>query len=190
MPGSLLMKMMPVVMVFAVVGMISMMFVRWAEHGRNPLFMMFPMMMLMSMFGMFAGAAGAAERRGRVERRAQRLLSVPADVRDEVHETGAAQRDALEWSHPEPAALLGVVGSRRMWERRRGDSDFGHVRVGVGTQRLATRLMPPETGPLEDIEPVSAVALRRFVRTHSVVHGLPTAVSLRGFPAINIGGCP
>ena len=34
------------------------------------------------------------------------------------------------------------------------------------------------------------VALRRFVRTHSVVHGMPTAVSLRGFPAVAIGGSP
>ncbi|WP_374693994.1 type VII secretion protein EccCa [Gordonia rubripertincta] len=190
-PGSLLMKMMPVVMVCAVVGMISMMFVTGGRNVlSNPLFMMFPMMMLMSMFGMYAGAGnrGGGKRAAELNEERKDYFRYLCQVRDEVHETGAAQRDALEWSHPEPAALLAVVGGRRMWERRRGDSDFGHVRVGVGSQRLATRLMPPETGPLEDIEPVSAVALRRFVRTHSVVHGLPTAVSLRGFPAINIEG--
>lgn len=190
-PGSLLMKMMPVVMVFAVVGMISMMFVTGGRNMlSNPLFMMFPMMMLMSMFGMYAGAGnrGGGKRAAELNEERKDYFRYLCQVRDDVHETGAAQRDALEWSHPEPAALLGVVGGRRMWERRRGDGDFGHVRVGVGSQRLATRLMPPETGPLEDIEPVSAVALRRFVRTHSVVHGLPTAVSLRGFPAVNIEG--
>ena len=32
------------------------------------------------------------------------------------------------------------------------------------------------------------VALRRFVRTHSVVHRLPTAISLRGFPAVVVEG--
>lgn len=32
------------------------------------------------------------------------------------------------------------------------------------------------------------MALRRFVRTHAVVHSLPTAVSLRSFPAINLEG--
>ena len=75
-----------------------------------------------------------------------------------------------------------------MWERRPNDPDFCHVRVGSGSHRLATRLARPETGPLEDLEPVSTVALRRFVRTHSVVHALPTAVSLRAFPAINFDG--
>ncbi|PVY31432.1 S-DNA-T family DNA segregation ATPase FtsK/SpoIIIE [Williamsia muralis] len=189
-PGSLLMKMMPVVMVVAVVGMISMMVVTGGRNMlSNPLFMMFPMMMLMSMFGMYAGSGNrGGKRAAELNEERKDYFRYLCQVRDEVHDTGAAQREALEWSHPEPAALLGVVGGRRMWERRRADSDFGHVRVGVGSQRLATRLMPPETGPLEDIEPVSAVALRRFVRTHSVVHGLPTAVSLRGFPAINIEG--
>ena len=70
----------------------------------------------------------------------------------------------------------------------KGLDSFGHVRLGVGSQRLATRLMPPETGPLEDLEPVSTVALRRFVRTHAVVHALTTAVSLRSFPAISVDG--
>ena len=57
-----------------------------------------------------------------------------------------------------------------------------------GRTGLATRLMAPETGPPEDLEPVSTVALRRFVKTHSVVHALPTAVSLRAFPAITFEG--
>jgi S-DNA-T family DNA segregation ATPase FtsK/SpoIIIE len=98
------------------------------------------------------------------------------------------QLESLTWSHPAPVDLESMVGSRRMWERRPNDPDFGHVRVGVGSHRLATKLARPETGPLEDLEPVSTVALRRFVRTHSVVHQLPTAVSLRAFPAINIEG--
>ena len=75
-----------------------------------------------------------------------------------------------------------------MWERRPSDQDFCHVRVGIGTHRLATRLLAPETGPPEDLEPVSTVALRRFVKTHSVVHALPTAVSLRAFPTITFEG--
>ncbi|NED66294.1 hypothetical protein G3I15_35745, partial [Streptomyces sp. SID10244] len=63
-PGNMLTKMLPVVMVVAVVGMIAMMF---ATGGRNilsnPLFMMFPLMMLMSMFGMFAaGGRGGGKR--------------------------------------------------------------------------------------------------------------------------------
>ena len=75
-----------------------------------------------------------------------------------------------------------------MWERRPSDQDFCHVRVGIGTHRLATRFLAPETGPPEDLEPVSTVALRRFVKTRSVVHALPTAVSLRAFPSITFEG--
>ncbi|GAA3726632.1 type VII secretion protein EccCa [Gordonia hankookensis] len=189
-PGNMLTKMLPVVMVVAVVGMIAMMF---ATGGRNilsnPLFMMFPLMMLMSMFGMFAaGGRGGGKRAAELNEERKDYFRYLGQTRTQVLETVDAQRAALTWSHPDPVALLDIVGSRRMWERRPSDSDFAHVRVGVGSQRLATRLMPPETGPLEDIEPVSMVALRRFVRTHSVVHRLPTAISLRGFPAVNIEG--
>ncbi|WP_124707756.1 type VII secretion protein EccCa [Gordonia insulae] len=189
-PGNMLMKLLPVVMVVAVVGMIAMMF---ATGGRNilanPLFMMFPLMMLMSMFGMFAaGGRGGGKRAAELNEERKDYFRYLGQTRAQVLETVDAQRAALSWSHPDPAALLEIVGTRRMWERRPTDSDFAHVRVGVGSQRLATRLMPPETGPLEDIEPVSMVALRRFVRTHSVVHRLPTSISLRGFPAVNIEG--
>ena len=92
-------------------------------------------------------------------------------------EPSRTRRPAHRWSAP---AGCGSAGPN--------DPDFGHVRIGVGSHRIATKLARPETGPLEDLEPVSTVALRRFVRTHSVVHGLPTAISLRAFPAINIEG--
>ncbi|GGN85989.1 type VII secretion protein EccCa [Nocardia rhizosphaerihabitans] len=188
-PAPLMMKLMPVIMVVAVVGMIAMM----ASMGRsllsNPMSMMFPMMMLMSMVGMMAGMRGGGPKRA-VELNEERkdYFRYLDQVRKDVRNTGSKQLETLGWSHPEPADLASLIGSRRMWERRPSDPDFGHVRVGVGSHRLATKLARPETGPLEDLEPVSTVALRRFVRTHSVVHELPTAVSLRAFPAINIGG--
>ncbi len=189
-PGGMMMKMLPIVMILAVVGMIAMMF---AVGGRslltNPMMLMFPMILIMSTVGMFMGGGrSGGKKAAELNEERKDYFRYLAQLRDDVQATGATQRQALEWSHPEPKALQGVVGGRRMWERRPGDHDFGHVRVGVGSQRLASRLMPPETGPLEDLEPVSTVALRRFVRTYSVVHRLPTAVSLRGFPAISIEG--
>ena len=189
-PGGLLMKLLPVVMVVAVVGMVALMVVTGGRNIlTNPLFMMFPLMMLMSMFGMFAaGGRGGGKRAGELNEERKDYFRYLGQLRGQVFETVDNQRAARTWSHPDPRALLDVIGSRRMWERRPSDADFAHVRVGVGVQRLATRLMPPETGPLEDIEPVSMVALRRFVRTHSAVYRLPTSISLRGFPAINIEG--
>lgn len=189
-PGNLLMRLLPFVMIVAVIGMIALMVtVGGRDLMKNPMFLIFPMMMVMSMAGMFMGG-GTRSGKAAAELNEERkdYFSYLANLRDDADLTGAGQRTALEWSHPDPRALADVVGTRRMWERRPTDNDFCHVRVGIGTHRLATRLLAPETGPPEDLEPVSTVALRRFVKTHSVVHALPTAVSLRAFPAITFEG--
>ncbi|MEE6179146.1 type VII secretion protein EccCa [Mycobacterium sp. 050134] len=191
-PGNLLTKLMPLMMVVASVGMIALMItVGGRDVTRNPTFLIFPMMMVMSMAGMFMGGGGA----GRAGKAAAELdeerkdfFTYLAGLREDAETTGDAQRAALEWSHPDPRTLIDIAGTRRMWERRPTDNDFCHVRVGVGTHRLATRLTAPETGPPEDLEPVSTNALRRFVSTHSVVHSLPTAVSLRAFPTVTLQG--
>ncbi|WP_459549329.1 type VII secretion protein EccCa [Nocardia sp. X0981] len=188
-PTGLLMKLMPIVMVVAVVGMIAMMVMMGRSLLANPFMMMFPLMMLMSMVGMMMGyRGGGTKKAAELNEERKDYFRYLGQIRKDVRKTGRSQLEALIWSHPEPADLQSIVGTRRMWERRPNDPDFGHVRVGVGSHRLATKLARPETGPLEDLEPVSTVALRRFVRTHSVVHNLPTAVSLRAFPAINIEG--
>lgn len=191
-PPSLLVRLMPLVMVVAVVGMLAMMVMMGRNLLANPFMMMFPMMMLMSMVGMMAGVRGSGgpKRAGELNEERKDYFRYLDQIRREVRKTGLSQLESLLWSHPDPADLQALVGTRRMWERRPNDPDFGHVRVGVGSHRLATRLGRPETGPLEDLEPVATVALRRFVRTHSVVHQLPTAISLRSFPAINIEGDP
>ncbi|MBD0020450.1 type VII secretion protein EccCa [Gordonia pseudamarae] len=190
-PGNLLTRLLPVVMVVAVIGMVGLMFVTGGRQMMsNPLFLMFPMMMLMSMVGMFAsGRSGnGGKRAAELNEERKDYFRYLGQLRRQVRDSALEQRDALAWSHSDPAAAHDLIGSRRMWERRSGDNDFAHVRIGVGAHRLAVRLMPPEVGPIEDLEPVSMVALRRFVRTHSVVHGMPTAISLRGFPAVAVGG--
>ncbi|HET6734478.1 type VII secretion protein EccCa [Mycobacterium sp.] len=188
-PTNLFIKLMPFVMIVAVVGMIALMItVGGRDMARNPMFLLFPMMMIMSMAGMFMGGGRTGKAAAELNEERKDYFSYLANLREEADTTGEEQRTALEWSHPDPRALADVVGTRRMWERRPTDADYCHVRVGIGTHRLATRLMAPETGPPEDLEPVSTVALRRFVKTHSVVHALPTAVSLRAFPTITFEG--
>ncbi|MGF6887272.1 S-DNA-T family DNA segregation ATPase FtsK/SpoIIIE [Nocardia sp. GAS34] len=189
-PGPLIARIMPVVMIVAVVGMMAMFATQGKSLLGNPMMMMFPMMMMMSMVGMVMGFSrgGGNKSAGELNEERKDYFRYLDQIRRDVRRTGLKQLESLTWSHPEPVDLESMVGSRRMWERRPNDPDFGHVRVGVGSHRLATKLARPETGPIEDLEPVSTVALRRFVRTHSVVHQLPTAVSLRAFPAINIEG--
>ena len=109
-----------------------------------------------------------------------------AGLRRRVRETVARQRAGQYYRHPDPAQLWSTVASHRIWERRATDPDFGVVRIGLGPQTLATPLVPPVTRPLEDLEPMTAGALRRFLDAYSVVADLPVAVSLRGFARIHV----
>jgi S-DNA-T family DNA segregation ATPase FtsK/SpoIIIE len=109
-------------------------------------------------------------------------------TRTEVRRTAKAQREALEWNAPDPHALWVVAESRRLWERRGTDTDFGVIRVGAGSRYLATALVPGESAPVEDLDPLSSAALRRFVDAYAVVPDLPVQVALRRFAAITIAG--
>ncbi|WP_350279200.1 type VII secretion protein EccCa [Kribbella sp. HUAS MG21] len=98
------------------------------------------------------------------------------------------QRDALAYLHPQPDSLWSLAGSYRLWERRQDDPDFGATRIGVGPQHPATAVVPPDTQPLERLEPLSALALRRFVSTYAAVPGLPLAIAITGFGRIYLPG--
>ncbi|MGA4785923.1 type VII secretion protein EccCa [Nocardia sp. AB354] len=187
-PGSLLGKLMPVVMVVGMVGMMAIMFTRGGGIASNPMSMMFPMMMVFSMVGMFAGQGGKGQKAAEANEDRKDYLRYLDQVRKDVDETASQQRAAVEWSHPEPGLVWMLAGTSRMWERRPGDKDFCHARIGLGGQRLATRLVSPETGPVEELEPIAAVSLRRFVRTHSTVPDLPTAIAVKGFATIQLNG--
>ena len=130
--------------------------------------------MLMGTVGMMAGGGGA-RRRKKAEMNEDRkdYLRYLGQMRERAREATNEQRAAREWVHPDPQALWSMATSRRMWERRPTDPDFMHLRVGRGSQRLDTRLVPPQTGPVDELEPIATLALRRFVRAHSIVPDLP-----------------
>ncbi|MFD6391334.1 type VII secretion protein EccCa [Nocardia sp. NPDC060259] len=187
-PGNLLMKLMPVVMVVGMVGMMALMFTQGGDMMRNPMSMMFPLMMIMSMVTMFGQGSGKGAKAAEANEDRKDYLRYLDQVRKDVDETAKQQRAAVEWSHPEPGLIWMLAGTSRMWERRSGDKDFCHARIGLGGQRLATRLVAPETGPVEELEPIAAVSLRRFVRAHSTVPDLPTAIAVKGFGTIALDG--
>ncbi|GAA1597800.1 type VII secretion protein EccCa [Actinoplanes couchii] len=139
--------------------------------------------MMMTSFG----AQGAPRKAEMMSARREYLRHL-ASLRKRVRETARMQRVGLLYRHPDPERLWSTVGSHRVWERRAGDPDFGVVRVGVGPQTLATPLVPPVTRPLDELEPMTAGALRRFLDAYSVVPDLPVAMSLRGFSRIYVRG--
>ncbi len=111
-----------------------------------------------------------------------------AQHRVRVGRTARRQRTALWYLHPDPATLWSVAASYRLWERRASDQDFGVARIGLGQQSIATTLIAPDTKPLEQLEPLSALALRRFITTYSELPDLPLAMAVNGFARIHVRG--
>jgi len=148
----------------------------------NPTAWLFGGMFAISTLGMMAGGTGrgAGARRAEADEDRRDYLRYLEQQRRRVRAVAAQQRAALEWLHPEPAAWPSVLDAGRLWERRASEDDFGRLRIGLAAQGLATRLVPPQTGPVDALEPVTALALRRFLRAHSVVEELPVALGLRG----------
>ena len=151
--------------------------------------------MAVGMGGMMIGQIGRGKGERKIKLNGQRrdYLRYLGQVRSKVRRAAAAQREALEWVSPDPRALPALLIDpelRRIWERRPSGDDFANVRVGTGTHRLAVRLVAPETKPVEDLDPLCAGALRRFVRAHGSVPGLPVGISLRSFARIAPAGDP
>ncbi|WP_328615609.1 type VII secretion protein EccCa [Amycolatopsis sp. NBC_00355] len=144
-------------------------------------------MMAMSV-GQLTRAVGERKRKMRAERRD--YLRYIAQVRTRARATAEQQRRAVAWNNPSPDSLWSLSMGRRLWERRVSHDDFGRVRIGLGSQQSALELVPPVTKPIEDLEPLSAISLRRFTETYRSLSGIPTAVGLRSFTSVEFDGDP
>nr|WP_202420490.1 type VII secretion protein EccCa [Actinomadura rayongensis] len=160
--------------------------------GGNPIMWVASGLFVLSMVGMGFGqmGQGAGERKQRLNGARRDYYRYLDQMRAKVRTAAAQQRAALEWTGPNPRTLWSVAMSHRLWERRPADEDFGQVRIGRGRQRLALELVAPETKPIEDLEPMCAGALRRFLSAHATVPDLPIAVALPAFARLLPTGDP
>jgi ESX secretion system protein EccC len=142
----------------------------------------------LGMVGMVFTQSASGKGKREMIRERRRYLRQLSQQRTQVQRTIAQQRRATFYRHPDPDTLWGIPVSARLWERRRGDVDFAQLRIGLGPQELATPLRPPEGKPLEDLEPMCALALRRFITTYAVVPDLPIVMALNGFSSIYLRG--
>ncbi|MFG2367998.1 type VII secretion protein EccCa [Streptomyces mirabilis] len=148
--------------------------------------------------GMMVLAAGAmmvgqvmrkgSDRKQRLRGERRDYLRYLSQTRRKVHRAVIEQQRALAWRHPAPETLRSMVRTTRLWERRPKDDDFAEVRIAVGDQQLGMRLTPLSTKPVEDLDPLSAHALRRFVRAYSTVPDQPIALYLRSWSSVLLRG--
>jgi S-DNA-T family DNA segregation ATPase FtsK/SpoIIIE len=139
--------------------------------------------MLGSQFMFSGGQSKQAMRAAR-----QEYLRYLAQQRAKVRRTIDRQRTALHYRYPDPGSLWSIPDGPRLWERRPSDADFGMVRIGLGPAEIATPLIPPQTKPLDQLEPMCAAALRRFITTYAVVPDLPVVMALDGFSRVHLRG--
>ncbi|TDU03893.1 S-DNA-T family DNA segregation ATPase FtsK/SpoIIIE [Streptomyces sp. 846.5] len=173
-----------------------------ATAGSAAFFFMPGMQMMMKVMGglmvastvAMAVAQVSSQRKGgggEMEDARRDYLKYLAQLRKQVRRTAADQRDAQLYLHPAPDQLWAVVAEgRRLWERRASDSDFAQIRLGTGPQQLATRLVPPQTAPVDELEPLTAEAMKSFLAAHGTLPDLPLAVSLRAFYHLSVSGDP
>jgi S-DNA-T family DNA segregation ATPase FtsK/SpoIIIE len=147
---------------------------------------------------MMVGAAGAmllgnsmrrsGERKQKLKGARRDYLRYLTQTRRKVRKAVSDQQKSLAWRHPAPQTLWSMVGTTRMWERRPTDPDFAEARLAIGEQKLGLRLSPMSTKPVEDLEPLTAHALRSFIRAYATVPEQPTAVYLRSWARLLIRG--
>jgi len=116
-------------------------------------------------------------------------LSYLAGLREDVRTAAGRQRLNAEWHMPSPPALAVVAEEgTRVWERRVGDPDLLHVRIGTAQAPLSVTIEEAEPEPNAQPDPVAASAAHRFVTTHSVQTDLPSRLDLTSTSRVEIAG--
>jgi ESX secretion system protein EccC len=187
-PPSLLRRALPYLIVLLIVGMIVAL-VATGMKLISPTTLFFPFVLLLAATALYRGNDNKMRTEEVDAERADylRYLSV---VRDNVRAQADAQRASLEWSHPEPAALVEIPGSRRQWERDPHDSDFLVVRAGLHDVALETSLRVKDAAADIDLEPVSYSALRGLLDTQQTLHEAPVGIDFTKVSRITVSGDP
>ena len=129
------------------------------------------------------------QRSGKVAGGRREYLRYLSGIRGVVREAADQQRRSLTWRFPDPTSLPALAEERsRLWERTSESEEFLQVRYGVTSQALALELVPPESAPIDQLDPVAASALHRLIAVHRVQPDLPAALRLGAFSRIELTG--
>ncbi|MBO0681242.1 type VII secretion protein EccCa [Mycolicibacterium sp. S2-37] len=185
-PPSLLRRVLPYLIVLLIVGMIVAL-VATGMRLISPTTLFFPFVLLLAATALYRGTDNKMRTEEVDAERADylRYLSV---VRDNVRVHAAEQRAALEWSHPEPAVLATIPGTRRQWERDPRDGDFLILRAGLHDTPLSTVLRVKDTADEIDLEPVSHTTLRGLLDVQRTVRDAPAGIDVTKLARITVFG--
>ncbi|KWX20027.1 secretion protein EccC [Mycolicibacterium wolinskyi] len=185
-PPSLLRRVLPYLIVILIVGMIVAL-VATGMRLISPTTLFFPFVLLLAATALYRGSDNKMRTEEVDAERADylRYLSV---VRDNVRAHASEQRQALEWSHPEPEVLTTIPGTRRQWERDPRDRDFLVLRAGLHDVPLDAALKVKDTADEIDLEPVSHSTLRGLLDVQRTVRDAPTGIDVAKLARITVIG--
>ncbi|WP_343710120.1 type VII secretion protein EccCa [Mycobacterium sp.] len=176
------------------VGILGTLVVMYASGVRSVQSGLFPMMGLFGFGALLFGGRFSRGRRitwGELEKQRRAYLRHLDDNREEIQRAAAERRRSHLFVHADPAQLGTVVGSSRMWERRRGDPDFLDVRLGIGVAHAddcGVSLQWPDVPVGDELEPVTGGALRDFILGQSKIRGIGKVLSLSSQPGFSFTG--
>ncbi|WP_420109411.1 type VII secretion protein EccCa, partial [Mycolicibacter arupensis] len=185
-PASFLQRALPVVIVLLIVGMVIAMFAT-GMRLISPVMLFFPFALLVAAAGIYRGG-DKKSRTVEVDAERADYLRYLSVVRDNIRGAAAQQRAAAQWSHPDPADLVAVPGSRRQWERDPHDEDFLVVRTGRHVVPLASAVRVADTADEIDLEPVSHSALRSLLDTQRTVRDVPVGLDVASVSRVTVLG--
>ncbi|WP_203903780.1 type VII secretion protein EccCa [Virgisporangium aliadipatigenens] len=142
----------------------------------------------MLLMGVMQIGRAAAERKRKMRGERRDFLRYIAQLRKQARAAADEQREFVLWNNPQPDWLWSVAMSGRLWERRPSHDDFGRARIGLGRQDAMLRFIPPSTKPIEDLEPLASISLRRFSEAYRTVAAVPTSVGLSAFTSVEFEG--
>jgi S-DNA-T family DNA segregation ATPase FtsK/SpoIIIE len=173
-------------MLLPVVGSLSLVGFAFIFRHDNPAFLWVAgaiagLMLLVMVAIRIQQGRSAKKRRARNIRKYREYLD---EQRERLKAVAEAQHAAADRLYPEAEELWTLASTRRcLWERRREDDDFMHVRIGVGEVPLAAPVeMDLGSDPLVEREPDCLVRAEELVASYRTLDLLPVSI-----PADEVG---
>jgi S-DNA-T family DNA segregation ATPase FtsK/SpoIIIE len=181
----------PLQSLLPVVGAVSSVVMMVVLRGNNPVLMVVAALIfvvaLVGGLGMAFTQRGTAARNRRTQR--ERYLDYLERVRGDMRRRAGEVRARAAEVDPEPDALPSLVlDPARLWERRRGDTDFLRVRVGLGVVRWFDLAVPDDANPVQPLDPLMLSELEQVSQHYGVVRGMPVTVDLDGVGHVSVVG--